>query len=340
MAYENVFCVTHKADMDGIASAALAMRRFGMPGKNIILNSYDDNSFFGAMLEIEQHNPRRSLIIFTDFAINIDKAEKMRRLFLGLKKKGNSIIYIDHHNWAESAIKDVASLCDYAVVGENKDFCAAELTEKLLFGGNDRIASHIAAVAHVTDFHLPTKNATIKKIVLAIEYFNITDAENLKKLAKFFSVGVFSNSFIDHAYEAYKKAEKKQIAMLDKSITHVDSVYRIGFGFGKRIQTNVACDRIMRRTGAQIAVYVNLRNGTAHLRSAKGVDCSRLAEHFHGGGHPHAAGFQPSISKFMNFNAEGRKRFIVSTVKGVSTCFTLQNPQAATGSQTATRLKA
>jgi nanoRNase/pAp phosphatase (c-di-AMP/oligoRNAs hydrolase) len=73
----------------------------------------------------------------------------------------------------------------------------------------------------------------------------------------------------------------------------------------------------MAKTKAQIVVYVNLSNGTAHLRSAKGVDCSKLAEHFRGGGHPQAAGFQPPSGKFMNFNTEGRRRFMDCMTKRV-----------------------
>ncbi len=309
MAYKNVFSVTHRADMDGIASAALVMRRFGMPSKNIILASYDRDSFASAMRTLSRIDPRNSLVIFTDFSANSNSIESMRRHMLRLKRSGNRILYIDHHPWSEEAMGKIASLCDYALVGENSAFCAAELTAKLLFKKPDHTVKRIAGIARITDFNLPAKSAAITKIVLAIEYFNITDPGRLKKLAELFSNGVFSSKLIDAAYRAYKKTEKKQLSELDRSIMSVDARYRLGIGFGERIQSNIACARIMKKAKADIALYMNLRNGTAHLRSRKGIDCSKLASNLHGGGHPRAAGFQPSSRRFLNFSPDGRRKF-------------------------------
>ncbi len=66
----------------------------------------------------------------------------------------------------------------------------------------------------------------------------------------------------------------------------------------------------MNKTGCDLGIYVNIVNGTAHLRSRK-CDTTKLSMPLGGGGHPHASGFSVNMKKFNRFRKESdRKKFV------------------------------
>ena len=312
---KKIFVMTHASDMDGIGSAALIRMRLNVPTENIFLLNYTVPKLEYASQQILKHAKEGITLFITDTGINSSHIMQYKKLFLELKRHGGKIFWIDHHHWEEDAIKEVASMCDIAIVGENKNMCAAEITAKIL-GFNDAFVNELLKITHTFDFHVMNlKDKRMKRIGdiydACFTYYGHMPTEmytsKLRRLVGVISSKkLYDSKWVEDA-DRFDRINKKRIKKL------LDDLYfpgkNIVLGFATFVRTNDVSDAMMKKTGRDIAVYISTENGTGHMRSVK-ANTIPIAMRFGGGGHPHATGFQVNLKEYNNFKSkEDKEKF-------------------------------
>ncbi len=316
-----IYNITHISDLDGMASAALLVKNFGIPLENIFFFDYSASIFSAMREEIMSRNPRNSLFILSDAGVNQQIVKSCANLAAFLKKNGNSIMWLDHHVWNDESIRMLSKYASLMIVGENSYCCGADIVYKLLCR-NDPKSEKLVELTHISDLYLKPKSnaqrAILERYAFGIKYLNMQEDENrnakLRKLIYFLSIGKINNSLIKNAHSRYKKIFIKSVKILDDSAQTIKAGrIKIALGFAPDLQSTFAAHRLRIRNKVQIGAYVNtsrIRDSpTCSLRSAGKTSCLYIAERFGGGGHPHACAFK--VPKRYNIaTKEGREAFI------------------------------
>jgi len=153
-----VVVVTHLKDIDGVASAAIAMNVFGKRLSSVIFSDFEVDAIKEANGILNKLNPKNSVIIFADLNFNDNAIKLYEETFKMLKANGNIIIWLDHHTIASKNVKGlIEKYADYIIAGENKDYCGAELVAEHIakpLGKYDKKVAKCAKMAHASDFAL------------------------------------------------------------------------------------------------------------------------------------------------------------------------------------------
>ncbi len=309
-----IYSVTHNADLDGIASAAMLVRRFGIPLSHVSFVGHGNESA-ARVYRLAASAQRGDVLIVTDLGLNKGAVAAYADAVKELKRRDAHIIWIDHHHWNPDALAAVGTNCDLFVGGENTMFCAAELVYKLLCAG-DNVSARLARITHFADFNLKTRRygAALRSIAYAITYANFSrdnSAALLRHILKDLADGALMTTRIARYDRLYRrKAERNIAALINSTQVLKCGVYRIGIGFGRMLQSTAACAAMTERFGLDIAVFVDTQKAAAKLRSVKGVSALALASEMGGGGHPQACGFQLDAGRFNSFDRNGRRRCV------------------------------
>ena len=290
---KNVIAISHSSDIDGVGSAALIKMRYGTPTNRIFFTDYSRESLGEISRGMKRMALRNTTLFITDLGVNEDAVRVIHGILKSVRDGGGKIFWFDHHPWSRKDIRNLASMCEVSVVGENELFCATEITRKEL-GFNDNFTKNFARIVHLSDFAIAPKSKkdydTVGTYALSIALYRMKNhEENLRSLRHMVDV----ESMLREVYLGEDMA----------------------LGFGADIQKTYACMKLMEKTGKDIGVYVNLRDEKGHMRSVHN-DCSELASGFGGGGHPHASGFAPKFRKYNNFRTkEDRRRLLFDLEK-------------------------
>jgi oligoribonuclease NrnB/cAMP/cGMP phosphodiesterase (DHH superfamily) len=308
--------ISHDKDVDGIASAAIVWRYAKEKGLDFKAVLTDYGSFEQVFSYLSTQ--RDTLIIITDLGMDdtvIDVVEN------GLKKavaQGCRVVWLDHHHWSDNAIKMVLSLENKPVLKVNHDFCAAEITHKVLLP-RDEVSTELARIAHDTDFNLrEIEAATALTDAVSVIRFGAIDKKEdvtdslyplLTKLAENGMSGVwdtnarrFKDSLLDKQVEHYRKEKTKK--MRKALAGHCDQVIHgklvrvveIPSGLTSTDMGTFASDlENLQSIDPELKVadlLLSLSQGgmLGFRRGNDGVLCNAAAKLFNGGGHPYAAG--------------------------------------------------
>ncbi len=312
----NVYVITHRRDFDGISSAAQLVRRYSKSVKKIHFANYDDMAFRSAMGALMHDKPKNSTIVITDLSAQDSRIEAITGMLKRLRRAGNNVVWLDHHPWSWNAMESISKYADFVVAGENKDHCASELVFMEICNG-DKTCRRLSQLAHITDFNLVPRSvpedSMLRRISSVITYL---DTESTSAYTKMLQVtkevadGKLNGRQIKRVYGEYKNSERANMGTLRETMCALASKkFKIGMAFADNLQTNFASSEISKLTGSKIQIFVTTKDGSAHLRSFYGVDCSLLSKALGGNGHPQASGFQASKTRFSNFNKQGRMRY-------------------------------
>jgi oligoribonuclease NrnB/cAMP/cGMP phosphodiesterase (DHH superfamily) len=313
--FMEIFNVTHEADLDGLACPALLMGTYGIKKKNILFSDHRQDAIDKLEKNVLALSPKDSTFIFTDLSVGESDYTQMKRILGYLKKRNNSIRVIDHHHWSPKEFKGIEPMCDLIVIGENKYKCATELVHTLLCNGSKRYAE-LAEITHISDFALNSKkyDALVWKIAASIRQIRNTFKNPdpiLKEIVVQFSKGNIDNVIVNKYFKAYQKESAMNKKILNENTFIIDGKKaKIAIGFSKNLHSGEAGGELMKKTGCNIAIYVNTVAGQASMRSKKGYDCIRIADGEGGGGHPQAAGFRAEKREYHNFDAKGMESFV------------------------------
>ncbi len=316
----NPVIISHAADLDGIASAALILRRYGAGAGNAIFVDYDKASMLRGEKRFRKLFKKGSTLFITDLGSE-STPDILSRIVSHAKRKNGRVLWFDHHTWSRVHVKGIAGMCDVAVVGENERFCASEITAREL-GMNDAFVKRLLQTVHVSDFALrprtPYMKSVIKAYALGLSYSRMKgSAEFLKSVSRAAASIRDGKVLPGFLRSASARFEKLNDSRLRKMMGTVVNGGAISIAFTPVVSTNDACAMIMRKTGSDIGCYVNTDVGKAHLRSKKN-DCSVLARRFGGGGHFNASGFDFDMKKYDVSTARGRIKFADKIIKAAS----------------------
>ncbi len=315
--------ISHAADFDGIASAALIMRKYGISSRNVVFVDYGRESIENGEKRFMKLFKNKGTLFITDL-----NAESTPDVFLRIvsyaKRKKGSVFWFDHHPWSEAHVNSIAKRCNVAIVGENEKFCASEITAMEL-SMNDGFVKALLHIVHISDFALTPDNTKMKSIigsyVLGLSHFRIQgNSIYLKKIAQIaehVSKGEILPKSLQQASARFSSLNDKR---LKKMLSTIIKGGAVSVGFTPIVSTNDACNLIIKKTGSDIGCYVNMDNCKAHFRSIKS-DCSLLAQKFGGGGHPHAAGCDFDKKKYNVNTRSGRKELADEIIRAAKAIY-------------------
>ena len=314
---ENIISLTHASDIDGVSSAALIKMKYGVPDSNIFFADYSMKSLLSAGRGIRKALKPGTTLFITDIGINKGLAPEFIRIIKSVKGLNGSVVWFDHHFWEDSEIRNVAGGCDLAVIGENKRYCATEITYREL-SVRGAFARRLSDTVHYSDFNIRPRERSKRRLIgiyaLSIAYYNTLGVNKRRKGLLHIVDTLCKGKFFDGRMAAdasfFERRNLERIAEMAKRLHYAGE--NIAVGFGPEMQSTQACASISEKSGRDISIYVNVKAGTCHLRSKK-ADCSIIARAFGGGGHPHACGFSIDKRKYGGFS-EKKKEMLVSEI--------------------------
>ena len=126
----SLLSISHDKDVDGLASAAIVWRYAKTKNLDFKAILTDYGSFEQVFSAIAKK--RDTLIIITDLGMDDTIIDIVQKGLTKAISQGCRIVWLDHHQWSDNAIKMILSLGNKPVLKVNHEFCAAEITHKVL----------------------------------------------------------------------------------------------------------------------------------------------------------------------------------------------------------------
>lgn len=316
---DNVLVISHREDIDGIASAALLKAKYGIPDSRIFYVDYTERMLEGAYNAIRKLGTRNATLYITDLNANDHLIGVLTKIMHLIKDGGGRVLWLDHHPWSKKSTDALSPLCDTLLNKEGK-LCATELVLRRL-KLQDRFFSTLALVTHYSDFNLKPRTIEYGRLVhiygFGISYYNMMCAERvcsrrLAELARALTNHRFTDRNLVASATLFERLARQRTAVMLKDLRYVGG--SIAVGFSRSITYREACTAVLRKSGRPVAVYVNIDSGRTSITSEK-PDVTALAWAFGGGGHPHASGFGLD-TKVYNVKTEvGRAKFLAALQK-------------------------
>ncbi|TFG12271.1 hypothetical protein EU537_10005 [Candidatus Thorarchaeota archaeon] len=313
---ESLFSISHDKDVDGIASAAIVWRYARSKNLEHSLLLTDYGGFDQAFAKVAAM--RNTLIVITDLGMDEPAMNHAMPSLSQAASQGCRIVWLDHHLWSPAAIKSLLSLENNPVLKVNPEYCAAEITQKVLMP-RDETSKELATIAHDTDFNLrEIEAASALTDAVSVIRFSALDkrediTESLKPvveaLAKKGIEGVWDSErgrFRDtllqkqvayYQKERLKKMKKALVGHCDHSIQgQLVRIVEIPSGVTTTdLGTFLAAEDNLELEGqrmpvADLLITVSQGGMLGFRRGSEHVLCNEAAKLFDGGGHPYAAG--------------------------------------------------
>ena len=312
----SLLSISHDKDVDGIISAAIVWRYAKAKGLDFNVRLTDYGSFEHIFASVAKY--RDSLIIVTDLGVDDTVLDVVKAGLTQAISNGCRIVWLDHHQWSDHAIKTILSLGNKPVLKVNHEFSASEIAHKVLMPRDD-VCAELARIAHDTDFNLReieaasalTDAVSVVRFGAIDKKEEITDALHpiLSKLAEEGIKGVWDNStrrfidpLLDKRVDHYRKEKSKKMR---KSLSgHCDQVIHdklvriveIPSGLTSTdMGTFASNSENLKKIDEELKVadlfFMLSQGGMLGIRRGQeGVLCNAAAKLFNGGGHPFAAG--------------------------------------------------
>ena len=271
--------ISHARDIDGIFSAALAIRKAKKENENysLILIDYPE---YGLLID-KIKNSGEDRIIILDIGVNDNK---VKELIEALKSSKSFIIWVDHHVWENSTIKEVSKYCNLVIGNNSATFLFSRIFSK------DSFSRKLAKVADDSDFFI-NKLKISKKLSLIITYFNAFSKEKLYWLAEYFSENTRLSRDMEELAEKIEKEIEEARKEVEKKLKIIEiQKKRIGLvELSKILNPSFEGDRLIKEKNLNTCIML-FKNENGYSVSIRGEKALELAKLLGGGGHPNAAG--------------------------------------------------
>lgn len=327
---KSVIVVTHLKDMDGMCSAAISMHLFGERIAGVAFSDFEYDAIRDVYEILEKKSFKNGIVLFADLNFGDDALDLYKKIFEMLKSNGNAIIWLDHHKISSDAVKKtIERYADYAIAGENKEHCGAELVAEHVakpLGLYDEKTEELAYLSHISDFALSDPKID-KKLIKASEaiasYLDNQEGiqEGLLKISK--AVMNDPSRFDEDPFvnERARIYEEKQGMLKEELSKNVDSLtvrghsILIGFNFSGSLQTNDGCSHLFKIGDAtgnkpEMVIYFKVARGTGHIRvqNDSNIDSVPFAQSMKGNGHPKASAFPIPDDILDGLRSSGSKK--------------------------------
>jgi uncharacterized protein len=312
----SLHAISHDKDVDGLNSAAIVWRYAKSKGLDFSVTLTDYGGFEQVFSSIASR--RDTLIVVSDLGIDDTTIDIVVPSLSRAISQGCKIVWIDHHQWSEQAIKAILAFPNKPVLRINHDFCAAEIVHKVLMP-RDEISAELAQIAHDTDFNIREIDAAsaLTDAVSVVRFGAIDRREDvsdalhplLSKLAESGLAGVwddrtkkFKDSLLDKRVDHYRKDKakkmRKALAGHCDTVIHERLVRVVEIPSGVTstdMGTFAAKEENLKVDGKSLKVadllFMLSQGGMLGIRRGHDtVLCNLVAKQFNGGGHPFAAG--------------------------------------------------
>ncbi|MHA1949183.1 MAG: DHH family phosphoesterase [Candidatus Thorarchaeota archaeon] len=312
----SLLSISHDKDVDGVVSAAIVWRYAKAKGLDFKVQLTDYGSFDQIFASISKR--RDTLIIVTDLGMDDTMLDIVKSGLQEAISNGCRIVWLDHHQWSDLAIKTILSLENKPVLKINHEYSASEITHKVLMPRDD-VCAELARIAHDTDFNLRkieaasalTDAVSVLRFGAIDKKEEVTDALHpiLSKLAEDGMKGVwdestrrFKDPLLDKRVDHYRKEKSKKMR---KSLSgHCDQVIHdklvriveIPSGLTSTdLGTFASNSENLKKIDDELKVadlfFMLSQGGMLGIRRGRdGILCNAAAKLFNGGGHPFAAG--------------------------------------------------
>lgn len=305
---QNVYVISHASDIDGVGSAALIKKKYNLTSSRLFFSDYSKEGIEYVDKKLSRFYKNGITLYITDLGVNDSILSSYLKILKKVRKYEGKIYWFDHHPWSERAIKTLASLCEAAIIGENKQYCATEITYREL-GFRGSFTKNFVNLVHHSDFNITPKSKTDYKMVgayaLSTTFYNTNRSwdyktNRLRHMAEVISNGRFIDAKIKKDAETFEKVND---ARVKKMLKGLEIRKNVAVGFSKHVQSTYGCMAVVEASKKPIGIYVNVELGRGHIRST-GPDITALARSMGGGGHPRASGFNVSLKKFNGFTTK------------------------------------
>ncbi|MEM1610671.1 MAG: hypothetical protein QXQ57_03365 [Sulfolobales archaeon] len=283
--------VSHEEDIDGIGSAAVAIK--GMKIRCIYLTGYfrDEWLLLGRKIDGRCRYKRSIELLITDLNPNVEMIETLDRSLAKCEDK--RVIWIDHHVWSEEALSRARAL-GYIETHINRSMTATENVihylglEKMI---DIRVIAYLSRDTDYGIFSHPLSEPLTD--VIRYSLYKKGDKRFLIKLARKFSKGIIWDHEIDSIWAEAKREKEKIIEDLRRNTVIRDiKGYKALFLISDPMISSKIAIREAGVKGYDIA-FIVYRNGAVTIaRGSENINCAEIAMRFGGGGHPHIAGAQ------------------------------------------------
>ena len=226
-------------------------------------------------------NSRENRIIILDIGIN----EKIaKEVIEALKNSKSFIIWIDHHTWENTIVKEVSKYCNL-IIGKN----SATFIFSRIFS-NDLFSRRLARIAEDSDF-FKNKLKISKQLSIIITYFNAFSKEKLYWLAEYFSENTKLTKEMEETAEKIEKEIEKTRKEAEKSLEIIEiQKKKIGIiELPKVLNPSFEGNRLINEKKLNTCVML-FKSEKGYKVSIRGEKALELAKLLGGGGHPNAAG--------------------------------------------------
>ena len=287
-----VIC-THKADIDGLFSASVALMKF--PKSRISFYDYGVKSFkkMFEYIKCESRKTTGGLVIISDLGINDNAVFSLfEETIHYLKKRHWSVIWVDHHPWDRESLKSARKYAKLFLNSTGKK-CATEIMyEKFMY--KNKIAEQLKLIAHSSDFMTNLKNHDTRLSEL-IHYYRIGEnsKQNLEALVEKASRGTLWDSDMQRDYTKFIKISdfQKKESLKTLKILNILS-FNVAFVFTyPYVQTSLFSHELFTNRNIDLALLYNRTGKVSIRRNTDKISCRKIASLLvEGGGHEYASG--------------------------------------------------
>lgn len=285
----NIYIVSHEEDIDGIGSAAIALR--GTRSRRLYLASYRIDSWvgLGRLLRRSCRSRGSVEIIVSDLNPGRKHIEILAESLKSCVSK--RIAWIDHHVWREEPLSLAQSL-GYIETHIDRSRTSAENMASFLNMESDPLVRPLLELSRDTDYGF-FKHPLSEPLTDVIRYslYSERDKAFLRKLVHKFSRGVLWDHEVNAKWVA--ATERKRKALEDIKRNSREAIIG-GYKALVILSDPMVSSRIALREAAMSSydiAFVVYRNGSVTIsRGSSNVNCAEIAWRLGGGGHPHIAG--------------------------------------------------
>lgn len=283
--------ITHK-DTDGIACASILIRYIKQKlFENKFMVIFSGPANLSKLLSSLRVKNKR--IFICDISPNINEENTISEALTKLYENGNTIEWIDHHNWRRKFISKISSRVSKLIVDE------APSAAKLIFHeymSDDEISRKIMEYADDADMLGDNFKETI-----AFRILLFVDSKWRKHLLSMFVQGRFWDREVEESF----KHHIQKINSIIQKIIHEVKVMETSTGKkftlinlrGIRYPKSWIAGKIAEKLNLDFTIVVRKINAISLYCSKNSrVNLLPIALHYGGGGHTYACGFRIKLS--------------------------------------------
>jgi oligoribonuclease NrnB/cAMP/cGMP phosphodiesterase (DHH superfamily) len=298
--------ISHRKDLDGIASAALMVRYVTKHNPSpfyLTLRDYPDGA---ELIEEKLLGAKGFEFLIADLSTDQKDIEEVLRRIRLIRASGNRITWMDHHPTTDSIKSRLGELVDVLDLRESTTTGSQIVHERLyaLNGIEDAHAEFLSSLGRDADL-MELRYETTPKLVSLIDYYNYLDHEsvfhpNLMQLALYLATPkeeadqeellLEKHEEDISKYESMKQEGRKKI-LSDVEVIKSGRFRFAIFAYPSLFSGTQASAYVLEALDVDASVGFSEEGSGSVRRKNKEVNCREIAIQLGGGGHEFAAGF-------------------------------------------------